>query len=482
MECLACRRTMPPVIREPNFCFGCGRPLRQYCPACGTTSRIRLPLYNGGAGARRPTSSCYSCNNLFKACSTCFRLHTLDAVRCLTSGCTGTLQEPIRPFPSPLGPLNGTRNVDWPGRFQLPRDENPRQIERIQLMAFRYGLLIAAGRTDIRTYEWSGTRWEQHSIQVYPGNRALTARGLIVQQGRIFLLAQEGTMVYSLAGNLLLAYEDSRVYLQQAVGPDWWARLDADGNITLQRGEAWEGEEVELPRLAGKPICMTTDATGSRVYVGTDAGQLLKIDPYSDQRPYQTQTIYDTQGAYRWNNLAVVNGFVALLGRATNNLYDPNRAQALQPALAIINTEGQMLQGPRDLPAGTLSDFAWAGNRLYIGREQEQDAARARGSFIDIYNTQTLTQNPETRTLDAATRTLAGIMAFTNQDGDIRLLLQRKGNPAQKYVMFDPNSGTRADISSPTDESQLACLADSRLVIARHRNMSTFLDTLPIVP
>ncbi len=471
MKCLACNLTTPREVTEPNFCFHCGRPLSQYCPyemengvtpSAGGIQPTRLPLYSEGG---QPTSSCFKCSGLFKSCNTCRRLHKLDAPTCLTPDCQGTLIEPIRAFPTVYGPIDGSRRVEWPGSFVVPTPFDPQNMDRLQTMAFRYGMLVGVGRNSLRTYLWTGRNWEQKNVQpLAQGLDQINVHSLMLEQGKAFLLGDKRTLVYSMAGGLSLAHSENQIYLQQVVGSNWWVRLSQESRLILQTGNSWAGQEIYLSEMSGRPMSLATDST--QVYIGTNRGELLCLDPATTR----LETLVQFGEQYEWRRITASGDWIALRGIV---------ARTQTPVLALAHNQGLRTQGPIDLLPGSLSDFTWVGDSLYIARESEPDPTGQRTSAIMIYDTTNLTGGRDTITLDTGARTQPGVLGLINGAGERRLLVQRR-TTSSRYVFVNPGTNKQDPVSTYTGEAQIACVADLNLVIARSSPQQTLLDTFPI--
>lgn len=470
MQCFSCRTPVPDSVEQgsANFCIACGRPLTQLCPY-----EARDPAGIGGKGIQRlplcddmgrATAACSSCGGLFKGCDVCLRLYPLEAERCITEGCSGALHEPIPAYPSPAGPLNGTRTVP----FSDALDGKANQVaypavDELQALAYRYGRLIGASQRYLLCWSWDGQQWRQQGLHPLDANRETAIHSLQVEQGRAFLLGKDFVQVYSLVGGLSRVLHQEGSYLLQAVGVRWWLRATEQNTLILTDGYSWQEHTVHLPADAGQISSLVVDGD---FYIATTNGGLFRLNPDTDQL-----TSFAVP-ASRWVRIAIQKGQLAALG------YNPDNSDN-RMTLLLLTLDTQAILAQRPVEPGCLADFAWSGNHIYMARQRGYEQ-----SLIETYNTLHLTRSPQSVALSAGMMTQPGLLALTtdpNGAAGTRLLLHRTDVSDTQIVLVNPATGavnpigpilakqqprTVETVDGMPAEGPLLCIADNQLLIA----------------
>ena len=479
MKCFLCATPVPEDALAPNFCIECGRPLTQPCPyeaasyQPGAAPTLRLPLCDAAGLA---TTSCKSCGGLFKACDTCLRLHELDCTACRTPNCAGRLHEPIAAYPGAAGAFDGARKAHWPWSM-VAKQPVTQHIEGLYALAFRYGLLIGVSSRNLLVYQWEGGEWKQMHVLGLVNSGDLSARSLQLEQGRAFVLGQDRALVFSLVGGLSKQLEEAGTFLHQAVGPRWWLRAAQGGRLLLTDCETWHTAESRLPAEAGEVTAIASDA--QQAYLATARGHVYGVDGANGQ------AVYLAQHKQRWVRIAVQDSRLALLG------YDEGDS-AGRMTLRIMSADTKTAYGERSLQSGTISDFAWVGDSLYIARQTEQDTYAQSKSMLETYDARQVTGSPAVVNLSGGMSTQPGMLAVVGEQDQMRLLLRRADRVEQQWSLVDPKSGAQENLRPVLDraaggtgpdvdgwpaDAPLLCVADSRLVSALRAGGKTTLRT-----
>jgi hypothetical protein len=467
MRCFACQTVVPREAQEANFCVACGRPLSQFCPyeveADGRplADAMRQPLCDEEG---RAVASCNGCGGLYKSCARCHRLHELSRVVCRTPGCGGALREPIEPFASTYGPLDGTRSVVWNGGFgRSTLVGQPQDVEALQALAFRYGLLIGVSSRNLICWDWDGTGWHRRGLAPLVSSGELRIGSLVVEQGLACIVAEDRALSFSLTNGISREDERPGRFTHQTLGPSGWL-LAGDQDLTRIDRATGVAREIPMPPRAG--AVQDVAETADRIYLATSGGMVLTLDTVSGEmsEPF-------SRSRHRWARIAASEGTPIVLG------YDEADA-AGRLTLLTLDAVGQTLVSQRTLEAGTLGDLAWAGRKLYLARRTMQGE-----SLIETYEVGQLTQSPTSVSLPAGMQTLPGLLALRRGGDDApptcRLILRWADGTSLQFQLVNPESGRLTNIGPYLSVAgpPLLCAADTRLVIAAREGQGTRLRT-----
>ena len=482
MKCFFCSTMVPTGALVANFCVACGRPITQPCPyeaaarQPGDPPTFRLTLRNANG---RATSACPNCKGLFKVCSVCHRLNELDCVTCRT-GCEGaTLREPIPSYPSSAGLFDGTRAATWNGNWDAlsGRSPKPLVVETLQGLAFRYGRLVGATRRDLLCWSWEADGWEQIGIQPLTNSGELTLASLCMEQGRVFALSADRALVYSLAGGLNKPREELGAFAYQAVNVRWWTRVGADGRLLITDCETWTMRDMRLPEEAGKVSAVASDT--AFVYLATENGFLFQLNPEDAK--------LTVLGRYnlRWVRIAVQEGRFTALGFDLKNAGN---------GMSLLTQVVGGTPSSCSLGAGTVPDFAWLGDSIYVAQDFSATSHASPGkTVLSRFSARQITTAPHSVTISGgAAITAPGMLAMAGLQGDTRVLLRQLTNQVQQWITVDPETGSQAvmelkpervfanltgDMDGWPRDAPLVCMADTRLIIAAQEQGKTAMRT-----
>jgi len=435
MICFRCRRPVPEVA-DTHFCVHCGYIVTQPCPyEEGVETPNQIPLLD--EDGRPPTN--WHCHGPFTRCPKCGRLYALGTSYCTKCGHTSELEEPAVPFASSLGPTNGTRSVRWPGSLQgTPRLLASMDVEEVQQLAFRYGLLVAVTRRNLLIWSWEKEGWKSRGSMTLPGNLPLQIHSLLLEGGSAFLLAADQVPMFQLARQTLQSSSPGR-FLGQTCNRHWWGRIVEEGNgvaLSLYNLQTRVERLIPLP-LAAQDIADL--AAEERFVLATRRG-IFAIDPQSsscERLPFEQ---------IEWKRIAVTHGRVLALGVDT----------ATDETVLVDGTsDGQDIRR-HVFGRGYLPDFARCGDSIFLVGDRS----------IDILRASMLTQNARSIGLQAALTNQVGLLALEDDKGSVRLLLPRREAEVHYVVFIDVDRQYQATLRPALSAPPLICIADSRIVVA----------------
>lgn len=468
MRCFACQTVAPPEALEANFCVACGRPLSQFCPyeveADGRplSDAARQPLCDDEG---RAIASCTRCGGLYKSCERCHRLHELSCIACRTPQCGGLLREPIRPFPTPFGPLDGTRSLRWEGGSgKSVMVGQPQDVEPLQALAFRYGLLIGVSSRNLICWDWDGSGWRRRGLAPLVSTGELRILSLVVEQGLACIVAEDRALSFALTSGISREDERPGRFTHQTLGPHGWLLAGERGVLRIDRASG-VAHESPLPPRAGT-VQDLAEAAG-QVSIATSGGLILSIDAASGEmaEPFELSGV-------RWARIAAAvgpEGPVIALG------YDQSDS-AGRLALLALAPGGRSALSRCALEPGAIGDFAWSDRNLYVVRRSVQNE-----NLVETYDTAQLTQAPNRVALPAGMEALPGLLALSREGepGSCRLILKWADRASLQYQWVHPETGRLTGIGPYLNAagSPALCVADTRLVIATREGPGTRLRT-----
>lgn len=450
MTCVKCGTPKPEGVDRPRFCTICGNPVSQICPYEGTNSDTWLPLKDDTGHA---LSACPVCNQLFKSCADCGRLHKLDEDSCKTPWCDGKLIEPSGTFPCSDGSLCGSRICNWSG----PSSSNikpvaAQDIPRLQKIAYRYGLLIGVSNAMLLTYKWDNNNWRTMGSVPLANTGNDNIRSLMVENGRAFILTDNRTYITSVSPPAL-EQSISEQGIMQSIANKVWARVISNNQnmsqLIVTDLTTWDSKSVDLDIPPADITCLQIFA--KKIIIGAQNNSLLQFD--LDDGVLQAFT----DDRLRWVRLAAKDNKLLAMG------YDDNRRLILITSLA-----NGFIDGTRIFESDVLADFAWSGDNVYV----------ATPSSIMELNIYQLSQNPTIRSNTGVHQTQPGISAIEYSDGNRSIMLHRSSGAISYLFLVDPVSGSQLPVLGAMQGRPLVCIADSRLVLVMHETNNTKLRTL----
>lgn len=439
-QCFHCKTVLPSKSQVPNmnFCTSCGKPLTQYCPY-EWQGKGHPPVHekvmrlSPKESDGRPTAFCPKCKGLFLACSVCHRLYCLDESRCRTKDakgnpCKGTLQEASDAFPSPTGPLDGTRTVTWNKEFPtINRELQQGATYRLgddawQAMVYRYGLLFGVSPHSITSLRRQDDGWAPHQSHPLLNLGSIEPRGLIVAHGHVFVLGTHHALLFALERDIVPQFDFPLEgnFEKHLVTANEWIITTADGSLLVcpfrTMHSAQEAEEMLLPADYGHitDLCADDDA----VYFVTDRGRLVRFSPNAENVADRFTPLHS--GHVRWQRIAARGGRLVAIGRSLETA--AHLSENAQARLICLDTQdinnGEMCS----INPTSVMDFLWTDNSILIPARNEHNE-----SVIETYTITEFSRGPQTRPVPN-TRPIQPGMLLLKQPGDaggMQMLLHR---------------------------------------------------------
>lgn len=455
MICPFCKELLPDQLSEAHYCVYCGRPVAQVCPYEDEQDGTLVALI--AANGKAPTS-CSHCQNLFRACHVCFRLHRLDDIECNTKGCTykgsrTLLREPSNAFSSPLGSLDGSHTVHWGA---LPKGQ-PQVVaqdgEGFYSLLYRYGMLIGLSPQDLVVLSWDG-RWNVQSRA--PLGMVNSNSTMIVDNGNAYIALPTRVCVARLGTQVSLTPRQwSETCLRQVKSHGKWVRLcdNGSGNALLKivDCQSWEEREValSLPNAAIRDMAVDTDQA---VWIAAGEQGLHRLD-------FGTFSLEQMRGPLDQTNcvrVAVTSSGIVVLALP--------RQGAGTLALLSLGNQPELL-GHYQLTGSYLEDFACDGHQVYL----------VQNTAIQRFALEALSQHPQTVPLrQGGAEVDPGFMLLSNEDASQQAmlthhLLMRRVTGGGKFIqpcLVSPDTAAQQNIGYDVGPNPIWCVADQRIVIA----------------
>lgn len=458
MRCAFCSRPAPIGIQELNFCVYCGKPVRQICPY--ESDKLPPPLVFLQTQEGLPAAFCPSCAGIFKTCDTCHRLHTLESVRCITIGCDGNLIEPDTPFATPGGPQNGSAGIPWNQALSTVQEagEPFAYEEPARSLIYRYGSLFLLGDRNLTRFRMMPEAgWTIMGRTPLPIQNANIKPGsLIVDQGRIFLLAEGRAISFNIQNQMAHDIVDCDGVNCHAAGAEWWALV---GRQTVTITDLHDHSVRELPLPDSFETAENAVSSEESLYITDQQGGILHIDISSGKT-----SSYCEEGI-RWVRLACMNEMLVSLG-----IHQNGEAEA-----ASFEPESLARIAHRAIGRIQNLDFCCNEQSLFLTRSANTQFS------VERYRINNLSFEPEIRQLQANLQMQSGMLSLTNPAGETKLILPLKQGKLIYYALFDFETGRQDQIGPYVAANGSAiCLAHNRVVIARSDNSGCQLHTFQL--
>ena len=450
MRCFNCHEPSTPDLTLPRFCVRCGHPMAQPSPYLDGGAETYLALTDEN---NRPPSVCSHSGGLLKACRQCGRLYDLTADQCQTANCTGPIVESVPAFPTPDGPMDGTRAVHWPGRFGSRLEvKSVVGTERLNLLAFRYGLLVGVAPDAVLLYQQDGDGWRRRErIRI---ENASPIRSLLLEDGCAYITSEKKTLRILLSGVTEASIEESiteSCWLQTHCKGSWVRLVERTGDrcALLVRGQVGEREQtIELPFAAPQVAAMVAD---KQIVLATAKAGLILVDPQTER----IETL--ATPPCRWVRIAITAETIVALGYRDTG----------KPVLIALSTRNEVL-GQRDLDENFNADFTWQNEFLYLATE----------SALARFRLSQISRQPDRVDLSRGEETQSRLLILRDIDGKVRVLMRRKQEAIHRLYLVDPESGDSIAVGGMQSSSPLFCPADSRIVLGIYEGDGLKLRTL----
>lgn len=436
MHCRKCLTRVPKEAEKARFCVECGSPVAQPCPY----EDAQAPWLQVRATNDSPLTECPHCRNILLACDTCGRLYALNAQVCRTPRCKGQLIEPGASFPSPLGPLDGSRSTPWPTDFK-PFQGDPTLFNTapLQALACRYGRLVGISDAALYVWSWQGGNWQQQEVRALPVP-PISGSSLLLENGQVSVLLQGRAETYSLSG-LSVDRTVPGAFSRQAMSRRWWIGQEKD-SLQVIDVETGASRSLPLPPEMGTvtDLHLTSSVDSETVILAGDKSLVL-LDPVSGE----SRTLVPP-GTAQWIQTGLGNGHLFALGFAPNG------------DLTFCRVSLAGIEATHTFPGEMLGAFALSGaEALFVNDGQ---------SRVEVVGLDQLTRASRSVSLPGTTDIGPDFQALQSRDGKTLLLLRLKTPSSSKFMLLDTASGATVAVPGAFGGTSLFCIADARLVIA----------------
>ena len=450
MRCFSCHEPAPETITMPHFCVRCGYPMAQPSPYLDGGEETYLPLTDD---QNCPPTACSISGGFLKACQQCGRLYKITAGECTTPRCGGSLVEPSEAFPTPEGPVDGTRTACWHGHFGSKMEPKmPKETDKLSALAFRYGVLV--GVTSDAVFMFQPDQEGETRVGRVRLETPSSIRSLLLDDGYALVTTEKMTYRVSLSRAFDAHVEESITEncLRQAGGNGRWLRLvERSGQKSVLVVREWKSQMESMIDLPFAASGVTSLVDGKRILLATEQNGLVLIDPGS----HQCETLATPQ--CRWIRAALVGETIVALGfRDTGRL-----------TLLALTTGNQSL-GQYDLPENYLPDFAWQGPQIYMTTP----------TAIATFLLAELSRQPQLAEMRHGEETQTPLLALYNDDSETRLLVRRKNGRTYRLYLVDPMTGSTTEVGFRQESEPLFCLTDTHFVVGAYEGHGVRLRTL----